>query len=94
MGLDITGPYISPPLIRARLSGTNQGARKATITRETQWVYFGQFQRYINAFLKRRVASDLLVQPSLLLVGSQTESCVLVALGISKAIPFYFIITN
>ena len=62
--------------------------------REIQRVCFGRLQWFINAFLKRRVASDLLVLPSLLPVSSQTEARVLVALGISKATPFYFIITN
>ena len=61
MGLDKTGLYIRPPLIRAQLSRMNQGVRKAAITQETQWVYFGRFQRSINAFLKRRVASELLI---------------------------------
>ena len=72
----------------------NQGSREAVVARETQWVCFGQLQRFINAFLKRRVASDLLVQPSLLPVGSQTKARVLVALGISKVSLFCFIIAN
>ena len=29
MGLDIARPYISPPLIRAQFSGTNQGIQGA-----------------------------------------------------------------
>ena len=32
MGLGIMGLYISPPLIRVWLSGTNQGTRKAAVT--------------------------------------------------------------
>ena len=49
---------------------------------------FRRLQRSINAFLKRRVASDLLVLPSSLLIGSQTEARMLIALGISKVTPF------
>ena len=55
-------------------------------------MYFGQFQRSINVFLKRRIASDLPFQPSSLLVSSRIKVRVLVALGIYKV--FRFIIVN
>ena len=38
MGLSITMPYISPPLIPARLSGMNQGVQEAIATWEALWV--------------------------------------------------------
>ena len=87
-GLGYGGPYISPPLICSRLSGTNQGARGVVVAQETQRVCFGRLQRSINAFLKRRVASNVLVQPPLLPIGSQTEARVSISLGISKVSPF------
>ena len=51
----------------------------------------GQFQRSINAFLKRHVASDLPFRSSSLLVGSQTKVCVSVALGIRKVFFFFLL---
>ena len=44
--------YISPPLIRARLSGMNQGIQEVIAIREAQWVDIGRFQRPINALSK------------------------------------------
>ena len=87
MDLDVGVRTLAPPLpslIRSQLLGMNQGARGAVVARETLRVCFGWLQRSINAFIKRRVASDLLVQSLLLLIGSQIEPSVSVALGISK----------
>ena len=44
MGLGITVPYISPPLIRAWLSRTNQGVEEAVATWEALWVDIGRFR--------------------------------------------------
>ena len=41
MGLDILVPYISPFLIRARFSGTNQGIQEEITIREAQRVNTG-----------------------------------------------------
>ena len=50
----------------------------------------GQFQRSINAFLKRRVTSDLPFRLSSLPVGSQTEVHVSVAFGIREVLLLHY----
>ena len=44
MGLGIIVPYISPLLIRARLSGTNQGIQETIAIQEALWVDIGRFR--------------------------------------------------
>ena len=54
LGLGITMPYISPPLIRVRLSGTNQGTQEAIAVREVQRVDIGRLRNSLMCPQKAR----------------------------------------
>ena len=91
MDLDVRCRTIALPRFVHGSRGRIKELERQQFTLEIQQMRFGWLQWSINVFLKRCVVSDLLVLPSLLPVGSQTEAHMLVALGISKATPFYFI---
>ena len=54
LGLGITVLYISPPLIRARPSGMNQGIQEAIAIREAQRVNIGRLRNPLMCPQKAR----------------------------------------
>ena len=66
-------PYISPPLIRAQSSRTNQGIQEAITIQEAQRVDIGRLRNPLMRLQKARCIW-LLVQPSSLFDGSWTKA--------------------
>ena len=73
MDLDIVGLYNSPPLIRARFSGTNQGIQRVMAAREVQRVDIGRLRNPLMRPQKAR-CTWLFAQPSSLSDGLWTEA--------------------